>query len=62
MMHDWCPKTSVYVHVTCVIFKHTINWMQKQCSEIITTLSDDLEKWFATHDVMDALGVVYLQY
>jgi hypothetical protein len=62
MMHDWCLETSVYVHVTCVNFKHTINWVQKQCSEIITTLNDDLEKWFATHDVMDALGVVYLQY
>jgi hypothetical protein len=25
MMHDWCPETSVYVHVTFVIFQRTIN-------------------------------------
>jgi hypothetical protein len=60
MMHDWCPKTLIYVHVTCVIFQQTIYQVQRQCFETIITFIDELEKWFATHDVIDALSVVYL--
>jgi hypothetical protein len=48
------------VPITCVIFHHTINQLQIQCSKAITKLNDiELEKQFHAQDVMDALGVVY---
>jgi hypothetical protein len=62
MMHYWCLETSIYVLITHVILQHTINQMQIRCFEVITKLNDELEKLFLVHDVMDALGVIYLQY
>jgi hypothetical protein len=35
--------------------------VQRQCSKIITKLNDEFENLFFAQDVMDALGVVYLQ-
>jgi hypothetical protein len=32
-----------------------------QCSQV-AKVNDGFETWFPTHDVMDALGVVYPQY
>jgi hypothetical protein len=29
MMHYWCIETSIYVHVTHVIFQQTINHVQR---------------------------------
>jgi hypothetical protein len=29
MMHYWCLETSIYVHVTHVIFQHTISQVQR---------------------------------
>ncbi len=53
-MHYWCPKTSIYVPITHVIFHHTIiDQVQIQhCSKALETIS--------LHDVMDVLGLVYL--
>jgi hypothetical protein len=61
IMHYWCPKTLIYVHVTCVFFQHTINQVQRQCSKTITKLNDEFEKQLFAQDVVDALGVVYPQ-
>jgi hypothetical protein len=46
IMHYWCPKTLVYVHVTYVIFQNTINQVKRQCSKDIVKLNDELKKQF----------------
>jgi len=61
-MHSHCLEIYVYVHVTCVIFQHTINNVQRQCFEATTKINDELEKHFLAQDVMDVLGLVYPQY
>jgi hypothetical protein len=37
-----------------------MNNVQMQCSQALAKVSDELENWFLSQDVMDALGVVYL--
>lgn len=46
MMHFHCHKTSVYVHVTNVIFQQSINHVQKQCFEVVAKIIDELESDF----------------
>jgi hypothetical protein len=45
-MHYWCPKTSIYVPITHVIFQQTNNQVQKLCFKAIIKLNDELEKGF----------------
>jgi hypothetical protein len=37
-----------------------MNNVQMQCSQAVGKVNDELENWFFSQDVMDALGVVYL--
>jgi len=46
MMHFHCHKTSLYVHVTNVIFQQNINHVQKQCFEAIAKIIDEFERDF----------------
>jgi hypothetical protein len=45
-MHFYCHKTSLYVHVTNIIFQQNINHVQKQCFETIAKIIDELESDF----------------
>jgi hypothetical protein len=46
IMHFHCHKTSLYVHVTNVIFQQNINHVQKQCFEAIAKIIDEFERDF----------------
>jgi len=52
MMHSHCLETFIYVLVTNAIFQQTINNVQRQCFEIITKVSDELENRIPIQDVM----------
>jgi hypothetical protein len=49
MMHSSCFQTFVYVPMTCAIFQHTINNVQKHCPKTTTKVSDKLEKCFLAY-------------
>jgi len=60
MMHCVYPHNNEDVHVIRTLFCHTINVVQRHYSKATTNVNDELEKRFPTQDVMDALGIPYI--